>query len=567
MAELAETYRGRFATGWEIPQLFSDADIHLRLLIPTGFPFNPPRIAVYPAPKVLTWPHLEENGMLCLLPNEAPVTTEKVEELVRALLVNAQCLVNDCLAGRKFEQFEEEFQSYWLRWHDNNAVLMVMCQPGGPSRWVSAWHGQYRTVIADEELSLVGWLKNAHGENINGKPTIQPVPLLWLPRPLRPSEYPNTVGKLLSLQIATIEDRDILRQALLSSNFRHKTILLGFQSLNGPVFAGITISHEKNYPRHIKPVIKGFRTKDRVPLQVRLERYHAVPIKGVSAIRCDSSWIHGRDSNLQLTQLTGKRVVILGVGSVGSGLAELLVKAGVGNLVLIDPDLFASENTSRHTLGLKSLQRHKATELAEVLGRRFPHLSITGYNKSWERLYAECNNCFDSKDLIISTIGIWGAESQLNALAKGTPDFPPIVYGWTEPYAAAGHVVAIFGGKGCLRCILDDSGRDPLPTTSWPNEGTLRATPSCGGDFQPYGAIELSHIQTLVADLAVDVLTARVQKITHHAWIGKKKLLEMNNGTWNTAWTTKYGDPMNGGRFVEAAFVTDPSCVICGDIE
>lgn len=568
MAELAKTYRSRFTIGWEIPQLVNDSNVNLRLLLPEGFPFSPPRIAVYPAPKILTWPHLEENGFLCLLPSEAAISTEEVEELAKELLIKAQLLVNDCLAGLGVEQFEDEFQSYWLLWHDNNASLMVMCRPEGPSRWVFAWHGLYRTVIADEESSLAGWLKNAHGESNNGKPTIQRIPLLWLPRPLRPAEYPNTVGKLLSLQIMTPEDQEIIRGALLSKEFRHQTILLGFNSQNGPVFAGIAISQEKDYPLHIKPLINGFRAKNgRIPVHVLFERYHAIPIKGASATRCDSAWIHGRDSNVHLPHLTDKRVVILGVGSVGSGVAELLAKAGVGELILVDPDLLASENTSRHTLGLKSLQRNKANELAEALSRRFPHLSISGRNKSWERLYAEQKNCFDSVDLVISTIGIWGVEGQLNALAKETAGFPPIIYGWTEPYAAAGHAVAIFGGKGCLRCLLDDSGRDLLPTTSWPKEGTLRATPLCGGSFQPYGAVELIHIQALVADLAMDVLLDSVKQIVHRTWIGKSNLIELNNGAWNTEWLAKHGDPGNGAQLVDVEFAIDPTCIICGDME
>jgi len=563
--ELDKAYRGRFVTGWEFPQLVKDQDISLRILLPKGLPFDAPRVAIYPAPEILTWPHLEENGILCLYPGEVPVTTEKVEDLATDLLRRAQVLVNDCLEGIGFEQFEDEFNSYWAKWHRNNSSkpIVVMCHPGGPSRWVSAWHGKLKIVVADDDATLRSWLKNNWSGDLSSNPTFQPIPLLRLPRPLHPDEYPRTIGMVLSSEVFPAEAKVFFREALAAKEFRHRTVLIEAQSRYGPVFAGLLAEH----PGHVKKLAKGYRSMGHVPTQVLADRQRSVAMEAASVDRCDAAWVHGRGHNHQLLRLTGKRVMVLGVGSIGSGVAELLAKAGVGRLDLVDPDTVVPENCSRHSLGLDSYNRYKSTELACELGKKLPHLAVSGHKMTWEQLYEENPDCFAGVDLIISTIGVWKAESRLNVLLSMDIATPPaVVYGWTEPYAAAGHAVALFGGKGCLRCLVTDEGRDLVPVTDWAEAAgtTTRMTASCGGEFQPYGAIELSHIHALIADLALDILMDRVQHPSHLAWIGKKKLQEADAGKWNDEWVARHGDPGNGGCIVDAKIEADPDCIVCG---
>jgi hypothetical protein len=137
---------------------------------------------------------------------------------------------------------------------------------------------------------------------------------------------------------------------------------------------------------------------------------------------------------------------------------------------------------------------------------------------------------------------------------------PPIVYGWTEPHATAGHALSLTHGAGCLRCILDEMGKMRVPVTNWPSS-TLLQVPGCGDLFQPYGAIELMHIQALIAELAVDVLVNRVHDSTHRVWIGRRDLVNRAGGRWNVAWVGAHGDPVAGGRLQDVDF--DPACNGC----
>src|SRR6266567_1155361 len=69
--------------------------------------------------------------------------------------------------------------------------------------------------------------------------------------------------------------------------------------------------------------------------------------------------------------LSAASVVIVGVGAVGSEVARLLAQAGVGRLLLCDPDTIEESNLSRGALyGPADLGRPKAEAAADALRAR-----------------------------------------------------------------------------------------------------------------------------------------------------------------------------------------------------
>lgn len=549
-------YKICFRAGWEIYPFLPDPQIHLRLLITSEFPYCPPRIGVHPAPPVLTWPHLEKDGLLCLLADGATYSVENIEAVARALLSDACSLVTACLNGKIDEQFEDEFDSYWVQWSETTKRIQCLCAPGGASRWVYSSQLPQLRVVADARKVLEDWILSCWGDT---KCKIHRIPLIRLEKPMRPAEYPDTFGKLLQLVVADVEAQKMIQEVVNADMEEKKALIFSFSGSRGYGFAGIVWPAEDK----LKYLTNGFR-KTHIPQRVLMHRYQAIPMKGALVTRCDSSWVHGRDHNPEVSVLGEKTVVLLGAGSLGSGVAELLAKMGIKKLVIVDPDVMATENASRHTLGVSSASHKKAAELVRLLKKRFPHIEFKGYEGPWEYMYERTPVVFTSADLVISTIGGWKSESQLNSLANSIDGFPPILYGWLEPHAAAGHAIAFLGNKGCLRCVTTELGATRLPVTKWPGS-TRREIPMCGGMFQPYGAIELSFAQGLVADLAADILLNRAKDSVHRVWIGQRKLLEPGNGEWNPDWIASHGHPENGGRIVNTAVTTDAGCTVCGE--
>ncbi len=72
--------------------------------------------------------------------------------------------------------------------------------------------------------------------------------------------------------------------------------------------------------------------------------------------------------------LSTRKVAVVGVGAIGSIVADLLHRGGVGHLHLIDADSVLPGNTTRHLLGDVAVGRPKAHAVAEALRAARPHL-------------------------------------------------------------------------------------------------------------------------------------------------------------------------------------------------
>jgi hypothetical protein len=79
-------------------------------------------------------------------------------------------------------------------------------------------------------------------------------------------------------------------------------------------------------------------------------------------------------------KLQAAAVGIIGVGSLGSAIAELLARGGVKNFVLIDGENIEVGNLSRHILTLHDLAQHKAKAVADRLKSISPHLFVVPLN-------------------------------------------------------------------------------------------------------------------------------------------------------------------------------------------
>ena len=80
----------------------------------------------------------------------------------------------------------------------------------------------------------------------------------------------------------------------------------------------------------------------------------------------------------RLARLAQARVMVLGLGGVGSSCAEALARGGVGSLVLVDRDVVAPSNINRQALAFQStIGRPKADVIAEMVRDINPSCEVT----------------------------------------------------------------------------------------------------------------------------------------------------------------------------------------------
>lgn len=275
-------------------------------------------------------------------------------------------------------------------------------------------------------------------------------------------------------------------------------------------------------------------------MQARL--FGQAPVARGLVARADPHWVHGRGQDPRTDHLLGSRVVLFGCGSVGGPIASALAQAGVGRVVLCDPDKLSWPNVGRHPLGATSVGHNKAEALAARLQCDFPHLQIEGYPVSIQDVLVHNPALLERADLIISATGSWAGDSTLNRWHLREGRERPVLYGWTEAHAVAGHAVAIGPEGGCLQCHIGRTGSPEFEAVAWPNGGDAsHEEPACGAHFQPYGPIELGYVTAMIGEAALDCLLTPPRRSFARVFVTTDRRLAQLGGQRTEQWLAEQG--------------------------
>lgn len=148
----------------------------------------------------------------------------------------------------------------------------------------------------------------------------------------------------------------------------------------------------------------------------------------------------------------GRSVAVVGAGSVGSKIAESLLRAGVFTQVLVDGDVLLPANLERHSLDWRDVGFRKANAVRRRLLHVAPGADVQAIaaNLNWQRSARTHANQIDKVaacDLIVDATGDAATSLLLGAIAAEAE----------KPFVS----VEVFeGGLGCL-VARSIPGRDP----------------------------------------------------------------------------------------------------------
>lgn len=163
-----------------------------------------------------------------------------------------------------------------------------------------------------------------------------------------------------------------------------------------------------------------------------------------------------------LIPLASKKVLVVGLGSVGSMIAWQLARAGIGQLSLIDHDFVQVGNMPRWLLGLPYVGRGKASGLGEFLNLSYPYTSTwyVDYKLGAPRQNVEATGdgkilemVMQDVDLVIDATAEWGVSHMLSDICQSQG----VAYIWATgtPGSRGGVVGRVIPGetKGCWKCF------------------------------------------------------------------------------------------------------------------
>ncbi|WP_229191646.1 ThiF family adenylyltransferase [Bradyrhizobium brasilense] len=558
-ADLARYREHAPEIGWRFEYPFSDRARRLDVFVTAGFPFVPARVALVDRPPFLTWPHVEKDGVLCLVPHHATFSVDDPYAGVSVLLDMAGSLIERFVGGDYDDDFRAEFLTYWDHAKKgSDRTVLSLIDPVPASRIIKVWEGHNRIILADTDEQLHSWLKNLNPALSSSEMRLRSGVLAWLETVPTPPDYPKTAADVYAA-VAGAGAADML-ETLAREIPPRLFVALGASTEHGPAIA-TTIISRPSIVRGNDPLTRGFRPS-RVPEQVFQARlFGRSPASRCSVDRVDPSWIHGRAQDPRIATLRQSTVALLGCGSVGAPVALNLAHAGVAKLILVDQQSFTGANVGRHPLGVRSIASPKASELAKRIRADLPHVEVESYVLKAQDLLLRPDGPLQHVDLVVSALGDWPAESLLDEwhVANGRPF--PIVYGWTEPHAAAGHAVIVSSSGGRLRDGLNEVGQPHLVATRWEEE-TRRYEPACGAAFEPYGPVELGFITSLVAQATLDGLLGAVGPNTHRIWLSRRAFLEAVGGAWSDAIGEIAPQALEGGTMIERPWGCQPGAKV-----
>jgi len=154
-------------------------------------------------------------------------------------------------------------------------------------------------------------------------------------------------------------------------------------------------------------------------------------------------------------RLQASRVAIIGAGSGGSQLALALAQAGVGHLVLADPDEVAIHNCIRHLATLRDVGRPKVEVVAERVLHHNPRITIDTY--AADLFHPDSPVTMETvlagADLVIAATDRTAIQLAVNALTWRLEI--PAVFGGCYEEARGGEVLYTLPGEAmaCLNCL------------------------------------------------------------------------------------------------------------------
>jgi molybdopterin/thiamine biosynthesis adenylyltransferase len=209
--------------------------------------------------------------------------------------------------------------------------------------------------------------------------------------------------------------------------------------------------------------------------------------------------------------LSGKRITLVGCGTIGSHLAKMLAQSGAGygrdgRLRLIDQQNLKPGNLGRHLLGLPDVGRPKAVAVRDLLVRQYPELDISpSFADVLKDLHA-----LDYNDLVIDATGDEGVANAINAYLserrRHADSAPTSIFVWLFGNGAAAQALCVAtSDDACYRCLRPDHGApwrfSPLRSGYVPREVPAQ----CGeGPFFPYGVAAPVTAAALALQLALD---------------------------------------------------------------
>lgn len=275
----------------------------------------------------------------------------------------------------------------------------------------------------------------------------------------------------------------------------------------------------------------------------------------VEVVREDADMFTGLGDAWPLDTLERARVLIIGVGSIGSAAAEALQEYGIRHFTLVDPDRFWGRNLARHRLTGGDIGRFKVNAMVDLMRARDRDVVIAPLALDVVDDADEIRCLLLEMDIVVVCSD--GVESRQVANHLACWSDTPAVFACVLVDGGVGEILRVRPrASKCLLCfrqhLIETESLDPEPGLDLPYGTGTRHLPmtAVGGDLDLVGKV--------AAKAAVATLLEKAGHWEHrlrgdHAVIGLRSALGL----------TDPFNPANSGIEWHETGAPAPDCVSC----
>ena len=274
---------------------------------------------------------------------------------------------------------------------------------------------------------------------------------LW-PKPivLPPWQAPDTWGELRHIAKAIGLDADGVLRWLLASLRGAKTsnILLVGYPISRRVGSPVTEIH---WDALLLPSVRAAEGKPPNGFRANAIGWWQRDRYETFADKVALQYLHTENWSPERLQARGRlpgsvrdlRIALIGVGALGSILGEMLVRAGVGNITLVDEDLLSAGNVCRHVATLADVGKPKVQVVAQRLRQISPAVRVIEVNEELHAAAQAVRAQFDEYDVIIDCTS---SDDALSLVATAWWSIPRVFASFSLGYG--GRRLFSFGVSG-----------------------------------------------------------------------------------------------------------------------
>ncbi len=510
-------------------KLRNGALVSMSLVIPAGFPYELPEFKLDQSmlPDYGRLPHVGPTGLVCAFDRETNIPNpSNPEGQVVMVLKRTLDILSDGAEGKNKGDYLDEFLAYWS--YGQDAMLPIYSlveglddEPKPLSVYASELGSKHLFICknVDEALSLAKRVGDRQTE-------IDILKCLYLPL-TNPIEYPfpETHREWFDVIKNNAKNYEPYEKFMQSSDRQRSVVAFSCPYPDGRrVFAA--------FGHTGLPFVKGFR-KGKTPIQVALSKIGDDKAVRYEYVDISQSRLFTRGG---VGKVSNMKACVIGCGSLGSHLVDVLISCGIKEFALIDNQTLSVENIARHLCGFSDIGEPKV----EAIRRR---IIADNPNVRCDVHYVNANTIIDShpeeitaSDYVFVTSGVYPLEAHIVDAVLQLGLSVKIVLMWVEPYAIAGHALILNSPQDAQAKMFDREGRFRAAVVT--NSGALfKREAGCQSTYVPYSGLD---VRSFLNDFVRSLMNGLLDSHNYHfAWYGALSRCDLYGATVSPAFSRK----------------------------